>query len=169
MRTFLGFTEFVFIPCGTCDKCVCVQFWFQECQGRLCYANTWSHRQRACCILYLHFVTCRCSIPSSLCTNTGYFCSGLCHRCHYHHSAVVVPLLMDQLHLRTLTELLQILLAVVIELVKRFGFVPPGTPELPQHQVFCVEPCYFCGLQCRKERAHPGRHRCHQHLSSSRP
>lgn len=53
---------------------------------------------------------------------------------------------MDQLHLRTLTELLQILLAVVIELVRRFGFVPPGTPEPPQLEVFCVQPCYFCGL-----------------------
>ena len=75
---------------------------------------------------------------------------------------------MDQLHLRTLTELLQILLAVVIELVRRFGFVAPGIPEPPQLEVFCVQPVYFCGLQCRKERAHRGRHRCHQHLNTPR-
>ena len=52
LRTFLGFTEFVFIPCGTCDICVCVQFWFQECQGRLCSHPTTHHRTHAFHILH---------------------------------------------------------------------------------------------------------------------
>ena len=51
------------------------------------------------------------------------------------------------------------LLAVVIELVRRFGFTLPGQPLPPPHEILYVEPCTFCGFQCRKEQGHRGRHR----------
>ena len=67
---------------------------------------------------------------------------------------------MDQqpLHQRTLTELLDILLAVVLELLRRFGFPQPGLPILPDTETHCPDQCAFCDLQCRRHFRHRGRH-----------
>ena len=73
---------------------------------------------------------------------------------------------MDALHrldTLTLTELFQILLAVVLELFRRFGFQQPGVPPLPEVETFCLCQCSFCALQCRRNRGHRGRHRCVTH------
>ena len=89
----------------------------------------------------------------------------LCSQLHFLGVYNLMPPPVTALHLWTITELIQTLLSIGLELARRFRIslppVPPQDDTIPFHG---TETCHWCTCTCVRTAPVHRTHQCHRHL-----